>query len=398
MRIFPLALCTLLAATSAAQTITRLDGSHVTAAEAEAFARRTLAENNVTGAQIAVLNHGHEVWSFAYGLAQKNADRPFDRDTTTWSASITKAVFAAYFMQLVQRGLFDLDKPIAQQFPQPLSAYPRYRQHTSALLADPRWQAITPRMLLAHTSGLPNFFSGEPGDGEVRLRFDPGTRFHYSTEGINMLGVLVEAKLGQPLDDLMQAALFHPLGMNRTGLVFHKDFAPDVADRFDANGKFLSQTRRDQPRAGGSMSSSTDDLARFLSALFANRIMSPATRRKMLSPQIAIPFEHEIQTGDKALAEAAEPKSVGLAYGLGWGLLTKTKFGPAFFKEGHGDGAETYMICFERSQSCMIIQTNSDNGEFAFRQLLEHILGDTVTPWEWECYTPTCIAASRANP
>lgn len=35
----------------------------------------------------------------------------------------------------------------------------------------------------------------------------------------------------------------------------------------------------------------------------------------------------------------------------------------------------------------MIMVTNSDNGELAFRPLLEHLLGDTVTPWTWERYT-----------
>ncbi|MFN0101987.1 MAG: hypothetical protein ACKV2U_07850, partial [Bryobacteraceae bacterium] len=86
--------------------------------------------------------------------------------------------------------------------------------------------------------------------------------------------------------------------------------------------------------------------------------------------------------------EGEEARGVGLAYGLGWGwgLLTKTPFGPALFKEGHGDGVQTYMICFTRRKACMILLTNSDNGERAFRPLLEKILGNTVTPWEWEGY------------
>jgi len=43
----------------------------------------------------------------------------------------------------------------------------------------------------------------------------------------------------------------------------------------------------------------------------------------------------------------------------------------------------------------MILLTNSDNGELAFQPLLEHILGDTVTPWEWEGYTQSHIEANR---
>ena len=107
----------------------------------------------------------------------------------------------------------------------------------------------------------------------------------------------------------------------------------------------------------------------------------------------------QIRTLHQFALKADEPngKQVGLAYGVGWGLLTKTKFGPAFFKEGHGDGAQNYMICFERRQACMILLTNSDNGELAFRPLLEKIFGNTVTPWEWEGYTPSYIEASRKS-
>jgi hypothetical protein len=56
------------------------------------------------------------------------------------------------------------------------------------------------------------------------------------------------------------------------------------------------------------------------------------------------------------------------------------------------------MICFTRHGDCMILLTNSDNGELAFRALLEGILGDTVTPWVWEGYTPEQIMASREKP
>ena len=55
------------------------------------------------------------------------------------------------------------------------------------------------------------------------------------------------------------------------------------------------------------------------------------------------------------------------------------------------------MICFERSKSCMILLTNSDNGELAFLPLREKILGKTVTPWGWEGYSREYIEESRKN-
>ena len=192
----------------------------------------------------------------------------------------------------------------------------------------------------------------------------------------------------------MQAAIFQPLGMTRTGIIYNKRFENDVADRYDSEEKFRSQTKRFPERAAGSMTTSALDLARFLTALFDGRIISAATRAEMLRPVYSIHTLHEFAIARNEPA-GAEADRVGLAYGIGWGLLTKTKFGPAFFKEGHGDGAQNYVICFEKRKACMILLTNSDNGELAFRPLLETILGDTVTPWEWEGYTPEYISESR---
>jgi CubicO group peptidase (beta-lactamase class C family) len=376
-----------------ASSIRRLDGTTIAVAEAEVFARKTLDAAHVTGAQIAVLDRGQLVWSGAFGMRRLDPPLPMDRDTTTWAASITKSVFATYVMQLVERGEFSLDTPLVKQLPQPLDAYDEYRETASALVQDPAWPTVTPRMLLAHTSGLHNFAFLEP-DRKMHLQFKPGTKYRYSGEGINLVQLAIEQKKGRPLDQLLQEAFFTPLGMTRTGIIYRTEFAGNVADRFNADGTFHAQTKRFPARAAGSMTTSADDLARFASALFAGRILKPATQKAMLTPFLQIRTLH--QFADKANEpEGREAAAVGLAYGAGWGLLTKTPFGPAFFKEGHGDGAQNYMICFERRQACMILLTNSDNGEFAFRPLLETIFGDTVTPWEWEGYTPALIEERR---
>jgi len=397
-----LILATLLASLSATAEpskptlIHRLDNSTITTTEAEAFAAKTLAEAHVTGAQLAVLNHGQLVWSYAYGLRSLNPDLPMTPDTTTWAASITKSVFSTYVMQLVEQHQFNLDTPIAQQLPQPLDTYEPYRTTASLLVHDPAWLTITPRMLLSHTSGLQNFAFIEP-DKKLHLHFKPGTQFLYSGEGINLVQFVIEQQQHKLLDGLMQQAIFTPLGMSQTGIIYRTEFASNVADRFNAEGKFISKTQRFPARGAGSMTTSVADLARFTSALFANKIITPATRKAMLNPYFSIHALHQFPLSANE-PQGTEAATTGLAYGVGWGLLTHTPYGSAFFKEGHGDGAQNYILCFERSQSCMILLTNSDNGELAFRPLLEKILGDTVTPWEWEGYTPTYIEAARKLP
>jgi len=383
----------LLTLTANAQRIRRLDGSWISTAEADSFARATLDQHRVTGAQLAVIDRGRLVWSAAYGLRRRTPDLPMTTSTNIWAASITKSVFATYVMQLVERRQLALDKPVVQLLPKPLPDYPAYAKTGLAIVNDPRWAQVTPRMLLSHTSGLLNFAFLEP-DGQMRLHQTPGREYRYSGEGLNLLQFVIEQQQGRPLDQLMQDALFTPLGMTRSGLIFRKEFAENVADRFDAAGQFRAETRRFPARGAGSMATTVEDLTRFAIALTNGKLLKKSTRREMLKPQIPIRTLHQFALAANE-PPGQEAQATGLAYGLGWGLLTKTRFGPAFFKEGHGDGAQTYMICFERRRACMILLTNSDNGELAFRPLMEKILGNTVTPWEWEGYTPAYIEQSR---
>ena len=75
------------------------------------------------GAQIAIVDRGKLVWSAAYGLRRRDPALPMNPETTTWAASITKSLFSTYVMQLVERGEFSLDTPIAKLLPQPLHTY-----------------------------------------------------------------------------------------------------------------------------------------------------------------------------------------------------------------------------------------------------------------------------------
>ncbi len=382
-----------LTASASAQTLHLVDGTTLPASQANAIADAELTRDHVTGAEIALLHNGRTVWTYAYGLRDIEHHLPMMPDTYIWAASVTKAVFATWVMTLVDEHRLDLDKPIGEYMPGGLSGY---YHDTSLFTADPRYRRITPRMLLSHTSSLCNYAPADIPDGKLRIQYEPGTRYAYSGEGLTLLQYVVEQAIThEPLDVSMQRDLFTPLGMKTTSLTWNDRFVNNNAVRYGASGNFLNFTRKDHARASGSMATSVNDLSRFLEALFANHILKPATREHMLSSQISIRAAHQFPTLDPATS--AEGPSVGLSYGLGWGLLTHTKYGPAFFKEGHGDGAENYVICFTRHNDCMILLTNSDNGELAFRPLLEQLLGDTVTPWTWEGYTREQVLSNEEH-
>ncbi|MCC7052694.1 MAG: beta-lactamase family protein [Gemmatimonadaceae bacterium] len=375
-------------------SIRRLDGARISTATADSIARTLVERHHITGMQVAVVNDGRLAWSAAYGFLIRAPDSAMTTRSVLWAASITKAVFATHVMQRVAAGTLDLDQPIATLLPQPLDRYEPYAGKAALIVHDSAWGRVTPRMLLSHTSGLLNFANLEP-DGKMRLHDTPGRAYRYSGEGFNLLQFVLEQRDGAPMERTLDSALLKPLGLARTALAYRAEFGPDMADRYGRDGQFIAKTRRNA-RAAGSLTTSAEDLAAFLIALMDDRAIPRRARDAMHRPQVHIRTLHQFDpphSADSIPLGSTEAEQAGLAYGIGWGLLTRTKYGPAFFKEGHGDGANTFAICFPRRRDCMIILANSDNGEFAFRPLLESVLGNDVTPWTWEGYTELLLRA-----
>lgn len=151
---------------------------------------------HVTGAGIAIFNHGEVVYLKTYGFRDENKHLPLTPDSLMTAASLSKAAFATMVMQLVKEHVIDLDRPVYQYLPRPLPEYPRYQD----LATDARYKQITMRMLLDHTSGFPNW-RRFTDDKKLSINFEPGSRFAYSGEGIALAqpssGQLHSARVGR---------------------------------------------------------------------------------------------------------------------------------------------------------------------------------------------------------
>jgi len=222
-------------------------------------------------------------------------------------------------------------------------------------------------------------------DRKLRIYFEPGSRYAYSGEGIELLQLVVEAAAKRPLDELMKERVFQPLGMTRTSMVWQERFESDYANGYDEYERPLGAQKRNTADAAGSMNTTISDFARFAQAVMAGKSLRKETREQMLSPQIQILSKHQFPTLRNEATE--ENKAIRLSYGLGWGLYWAS-VGKVFFKEGHLEGWGNYTACFDKSKSGIVIMTNSSNGEGIFKELLETVLADTYTPIEWEGYTP----------
>ncbi len=342
----------------------------------DAEAARLMAAGKVPGLAYAVIEHGKVAHVSAQGWRNVDKKLPLTTDTVMYAASISKAAFAQYVLMLVDDGKLDLDTPIKAYLPKPLPEYPRYAD----LAGDPRWETITPRRLLTHTSGLADQRFYDP-DNKLRFNLEPGTRYAYSGEGINLLQFVIEQGLGLNVGDEMQRRIFAPLGMTRSSMIWRDDFAGNLADGYKADGSFEEHDARGSVKAAGSLDTSIHDLAQLTAAMVSGWGLSPKARAERTRP--SFPIVSKTQFPPFLIVDNSDNARIGLAAGLGVVVFDGPQ-GHAFYKGGHNDITDNQMICVERGERCLLMLSNSGVGARIFPPLLKAALGDVGMPWTWE--------------
>ena len=196
-------------------TIRRLDGTTITPAQVDNAVAAAMKRGSVPGLGLAIINNGAVVYEKGYGLRDVEQKLPFTVDTNTYAASLTKVVVGYTALQLVDQGVIALDTPIADYLPKPLPDYEKY----DGLKDDERWRKFTPRILMSHTSGLGNWYGDEP-DKKLKIHFDPGTRYAYSGEGLNLLAMVIETVTKEPFEATVRREVFEPFGMATTEMTY----------------------------------------------------------------------------------------------------------------------------------------------------------------------------------
>jgi CubicO group peptidase (beta-lactamase class C family) len=355
----------------------------------DAKVTKIMASTHANGMAVAVVDHGKVRYINAFGV--RNAQRdPLTADTVMYGASITKTVFAYIVMQLVDEGKLNLDAPIKDDLDKPLPSYgpdpifpDKYGPYKD-LAGDSRWEMITPRMCLTHSTGFLNFWFIEP-DRRMHIHFQPGTRYSYSGEGLILLQFVIEhgrtaQGLGLDVGDLTKAT-FDRLGMTRTSLVWHDGQDPNVADGWNDRGEPQAHEKRSKVRVAGSMNTTISDLAKFAAALVRGDGLSAASRAEMTKPQLHITTAHQFPPSLPDLP--ATKQRSDLFAGLGVVVFDGPQ-GHGFFKGGHDGQTANTLVCLEASQRCVVILSNDVRAEAGFADLINFILGDTGVPYDWE--------------
>ena len=344
----------------------------------------------VPGLCAVLVRKGKIAWTHATGLAKAGTSQMVDADTLFEAASISKAVFAYIALQLWDRGVLDLDRPLVDYL------RPAYLPDAPALAT------ITSRHVLTHTSGLPNW--GEENKPESFVpQFQPGTHFSYSGEGLFWLQLVAEHLTGEGLDVLARRLLFDPAGMKRATFAAYtddanvswghvggrvskrqgwRDLAGFVRSTAEKWGKPVHNwSQADWVRAGAafdpkspppkrvafanaaaSLLISTPDLARFLMLLSPRPDRAPweikeATRAAMTKPALAV--------------RPGVPHWWGLGVEIEEGLN-----GLRVGHEGNNDGrCATYCGTEPMTGDALAIMTNDGAGFGVYQRMVRAITG-----------------------
>lgn len=352
----------------------------------------------VPGLAVAVLRGGQLVYLRGYGVAapahEGRPAQPMRTDTVFRAASLTKAVFAWTVVQLAAEGQLDLDQPAVEVLQRPLNAGPGGATWDD-IAGDVRWQRLTLRQLLSHQSGLLNWRWINLNQ-RLDFKFSPGERYVYSGEGYQLAQHLVEARLGLPLEGLIDERVNRVLGLADQRMRSSPEQAQAWGTRLALpvanDGRVLPLRLSSRVRAAGSMATTPADYAAFLRHVLRREGLSPARHREMLSPQIAIDTPSQFPSHWPGQTDVNRP--IALGAGLGW-VVYRGPYGRTFFKEGHDDGVSHLALGFADRGDGLLLMSNSNRAEALFWPVVEMLWPASCLPWFWMGLVPDDQAAWR---
>ena len=381
----------------------------------DAMLEEAIQNDEIPGLVALVARNGKIVYHAAKGKADAVDGKGMSKDAIFRIASQTKAITSTAVMMLWEEGKFRLDDPISNWIPEFKNpqVLQNFRFADSSFTARPANKEITIRHLLTHTSGLG--YGVIDGDERMKmiyqkagivdlyttenisigdnikklaalpLHHNPGEKYTYS-EGLDVLGYLIEIVSGMPFDQFLRTRIFEPLGMQDTWF-----YLPDakanrlvkVQRKVDGKWENFPVTFYDPQypisgakrffSGGAGLSSTAKDYATFLQ-MYLNggelngiRILSRNTIETMMKNQIG-----DLWSG---------AKHYGLAFGVvtaqgvaegGIGSEGTFDWGGYFNTQYFADPQEKVIGIVMKQTS----QTSGDQTGWKFRQMVFTLLDD----------------------
>lgn len=340
------ALCTIISGPAhASDHIKAATAEHIAAIDEAAEA--LVAEGGVNTAAIGLIENGHLVWAGYYG--DQGTDVPAGPRTQFNVGSITKTVTTETVLRLAGAGELDLDESMAAYWVDP------------DIADDPRHKALTPRMALTHTTGLPNW-RWFTDDYKLRFLHEPGSTYEYSGEGFEYMARYVEKKLGKDLETLVQEQVFGPLGITEASISRREANFPNIAEAKTEEGELVEHYCRPGGKycveeggysSAGNMVITLPEYAKFLAAVMRADGYPPALAAERNQVQVTRPV--------KFCDEGAPDCPTAQGYGLGWVVVDRADGEKMLWHGGSDWSLVTTAYFYNGSRDGLIIFLNAPN-------------------------------------
>ena len=254
-------------------------------------------------------------------------------------ASLTKPVTALVALKLISSGKLGLDEPLDKYW------------KDADLKNDKRTKKLTPRIILSHQTGFPNWrYLTEKKT--LSFEFEPGSKFQYSGEGFEYLRKALEAKFGKSLEILADELVFKPAKMNDTHFWWDKLMDEKrYVKNYDKDGKALATVKYFEANAAANLLTTVEDYGNFLTYILNGADLSQSIYEEMKKNQV------QLKENDY--------------FGLGWEKITGFSGEEyALMHTGKDPGVNTLAIMFPKSKNGYVIFLNGDNVGKIFEQLL----------------------------
>ena len=319
-------------------------------ADLPAVLSRTVDRHVICGAVVATVRNRrlHGVDSAG---ASCEAVAPPHAGTVFQAASLSKPVFAYAVLKLVEQGRMSMDAPIVSYLPgkvyrRRFDAFAPASASKTELVSDARLSAVTVRMALNHSAGLPNW-----SRGPIRFKAHPGTAWHYSGEAYVLLQSALEAVTGTSLDRHMTEHVFKPLGMGSSSFVWEDRFEDDLLPGTSAAGTLLPPKPLKVPVAAATLYTTAPDYGRFLAAVLGDQRL------------LALITESPV----------AMDTRLHLGWGQGWGI-ERVGARSYLWQWGNNPGYRAFAMADPDSGDGFVLLTNSDRGLVLSEPLAQAVL------------------------
>lgn len=316
----------------------------VAVCQAEQICKDFIGDNGLNGVQISVGNGNKVIWTGAFGYADSENKIPVSDSTRFRINSVSKSMTSMALVKLVSERKLDLAAPIQKYVPEfPAKKY-----------------EITTRQLAGHLAGIRDYKEDHLADfiqtrhfenarhamevfKDDSLLFKPGTKFHYSTFGWNLIGAIIEGITRENYLDYMKKNIWQPIRLSNTCGDDNTTLIPNRSKFYDLTGQANDLGDWSYKYSGGGLLSTTEDLVKLGNEILTGRYFDADAKAMLFEPQTTLNNEKT-------------------DYGLGWYIGVDKNGHRIWYHSGDSFSSSSHLIVYPDDNLVVAFLSNSQEG------------------------------------